>query len=64
MHPTVAVTSRLYIATAFSDVAMTLDEERVLPPQLQKPVFSDWLFSFYITIREKWIQNMLYGGKY
>jgi len=64
MRPTVAVTSRLYIATAFSDVAMTLDEERVLPPQLQKPVTTDWLFSFYITIREKWIQNMLYRGKY
>ncbi len=45
MRPMVAVTSRLYIATAFSDVAMTLDEERVLPPQLQKPVFLDWLFS-------------------
>jgi hypothetical protein len=40
MRPTVAVTSRPYIATAFSDVAMTLDEERVLPPQLKKASLS------------------------
>jgi len=40
MRPTVAVTSRLYIATAFSDAAMTLDEERVLPPQLKKASLS------------------------
>ena len=42
----VAVTSRLYIATAFSDVAMTLDEERVLPPQLQKPEIISGFFHF------------------
>ena len=46
MRPTVAVTSRLYIATAFSDVAMTLDEERVLPPQLQKPEIISGFFHF------------------
>ena len=42
----VAVTSRPYIATAFSDVAMTLDEERVLPPQLQKSEIISGFFHF------------------
>ena len=46
LSPTVAVTSRLYIATAFSDVAMTLDEERVLPPQLQKSEIISGFFHF------------------
>ena len=43
----VAVTSRFHVATAIGDVATTLDEERVLPPQLQKP---DNYRAFFVSI--------------